>query len=120
MGQKRGKRRCKSLIIKVFQRSEGLNFTNGTWNKVFGEVECSVSSCFIYIYILYYYYRERRKKVMFQRSSSFEVWWLKSIFVVEWVFALGKQDERTEFFLRSRHYFDFAWNAGTELRNSLI
>ena len=71
MRQKRGKRRCKSLIIKVFQRSDGLNFTNGTWNKNFDEVECSVSSCFIYILYYYYYYRERRNKVLFQRSSDF-------------------------------------------------
>jgi hypothetical protein len=38
MGQKQGKRLCKSLIIKVFQRSRGLNFTNGTWNKNFDGV----------------------------------------------------------------------------------
>jgi hypothetical protein len=71
MRQKQGKRLCKSLIIKVFQRSRGLNFTNGTWNKVFGGGECSVSSCFIYILYYYYYYRERRKRAMFQRSSVF-------------------------------------------------
>jgi hypothetical protein len=71
MRQKQGKRRCKSLIIKVFQRSRGVNFTNGTWNKVFGEEEGSVSSCFIYILYYYYYYREREKRVMFERSSVF-------------------------------------------------
>jgi hypothetical protein len=71
MRQKQGKRRCKSLIIKVFQRSRGLNFTNGTWNKVFGEVRGSVSSCFIYILYYYYYYIEGGKRAMFQRSSVF-------------------------------------------------
>ena len=25
--------RCKSLIRFVFQRSDGVNFTNGTWNR---------------------------------------------------------------------------------------
>ena len=45
----------------MFQRSRGLNFTNGTWNKVFGEVDGSVSSCFIYILYYYYYYREGEK-----------------------------------------------------------
>ena len=47
LGKKRkkwGKSACKLLIIKVFQRSDGVNFTYGTWNKVFGEVEGSVSS----------------------------------------------------------------------------
>ena len=49
MRLKQGKRLCKSLIIKVFQRSRGSNFTNGTWNRVFGGVGGSVSPCFIYI-----------------------------------------------------------------------
>ena len=56
MRQKRGKRRCKSLIIKVFQRSDGVNFTNGTWNKV---LRCCkflfllIILLYIYIYIWY-------------------------------------------------------------------
>jgi hypothetical protein len=53
---------CKSLIIKVFQRSRGVNFTNGTWNKVFGGGEGSVSSCFIYIYYIIIIIIERGKK----------------------------------------------------------
>ena len=44
-----GKMLCKSLIIKVFQRSEGLNFTNGTWNR---KIEFRKS--LFCIYILYY------------------------------------------------------------------
>ena len=46
-----GKMLCKSLIIKVFQRSKGLNFTNGTWNR---KIEFRKSLFCIYI-ILYYY-----------------------------------------------------------------
>jgi hypothetical protein len=52
MRQKRGKRRCKSLIIKVFQRSEGLNFTNGTWNKV---LRCCKLLFLLIILLLYIY-----------------------------------------------------------------
>ena len=63
MRLKRGKRLCKSLIIKVFQRSRGLNFTNGTWNKVLGGVGGSVSPCYIYILYYYYYYREGEKRL---------------------------------------------------------
>jgi hypothetical protein len=35
-------------------------------------------------------------------------------------FALGKKAKRTELFSFTRHYFDFAWNAGTELRKCMI
>jgi hypothetical protein len=39
----------------VFQRSDGLNFTNGTWNKVFGGAKLLflliILLLYIYIYI---------------------------------------------------------------------
>jgi hypothetical protein len=41
----------KSLIIKVFQRSKGLNFTNGTWNNFFG----GAKSLFLLIILLLLY-----------------------------------------------------------------
>jgi hypothetical protein len=34
--------------------------------------------------------------------------------------TLAGQAKRTEFYSASRHISDFAWNAGTELRNPLI
>jgi len=51
-GEKRGKRRCKSLIIKVFQRSSRVNFTYRTWNNNFG----GAKSLFLLILLLLYIY----------------------------------------------------------------
>ena len=60
------------------------------------------------------------KSGLFQRSSIFGFVMAKWKKVVEWGFALAKQGERLCILRRSRHILDFAWNAGTELRKSLI